>query len=167
MTIRLVGELPRNYVPVAKKARPSGVARESDAPFAGWKQPPELAGEPAHALRQLLPPVLGLEQFVGDLERREDRRLVRLDGRACIHDTANRLVDVLGDRARMLGRLIAADRILLADEAYCQAAVAVSLVCLTLFDVVCWAVAFALTLRAWQGIPGNRDVAVVWSHRYI
>src|SRR5450432_3090820 len=71
LTLSLAASLPRNYVKLAKKARPSGRVTPSTASFARWKQPSDLAGDRMHAVAQLLPAVARLEQLVGNLERRQ------------------------------------------------------------------------------------------------
>src|SRR5450755_1076026 len=116
LSLRVAVHLLRNYVKFAKKARPGGWEPPSPASLPGGKEPANLAGDRVHAVAELFPAVAGLEQLVRDLKRCQNRSLVRLHGRAGVHDPANHLVDVLRDGARVLGGLIAPDRVLLTDD---------------------------------------------------
>src|ERR1041385_41528 len=61
---------------------------------------------------------LRLEQFVGDVQRRQDRCLVRFDDGSLRQYLLQRLVHVCGDLPRVLGRQVGPDRVLLATDHY-------------------------------------------------
>src|SRR3989441_2855012 len=76
-----------------------------------------------HVVRQRRQPggdfplaLLGLKQLVGNVQRREDRRLVRLHDRPLREDLLERLIDVRRDLAGVLGGEVGADSVLLSAD---------------------------------------------------
>src|SRR5581483_10492881 len=113
---RRVAAPPRHY----RRTSWRPLRRWTKAPaLSGWaafarRQPPaKFARKGAHRRGDRLPLLALAEELVGDREGGEDRRLVRLHNRRVANHVADRLVHVRRERARSLGRRIAADRVIL------------------------------------------------------